>query len=68
MAFARSHDIPEKSVSCNFSNYGNMGCPTIFLNYQSWLESGAEFKKNEKLIFHAVGGGVSWAGICMEKV
>lgn len=66
-AFALNNRIPEDSIALNFEDYGNMGCPTVFLNYLQWTKN-RQFKKGDHLIFHAVGGGVSWAGISLRKI
>lgn len=70
-AVAQQCNIPNQSVARNFANFGNMGCPTVFLNYLNWISelnpSAEHFSKGDHLIFHAVGGGVSWAGMCLEK-
>lgn len=59
--------IDEACVAKNFRDYGNMGAPTVFINYQQWIQAQqTEFKPGEHLVFHAVGGGLSWAGICLE--
>jgi|GEM_PF-1937129 len=62
--------IPESAVAKNFQHYGNMGAPTVFINYYHWLQRAQQpdFQPGDKLIFHAVGGGLSWAGVCLEKV
>jgi 3-oxoacyl-[acyl-carrier-protein] synthase-3 len=66
---AQGAGIPESAVATNFKNYGNMGCPTIFINYaMNIADKNVKFKSGDKLVFHAVGGGLTWAGICLEKV
>lgn len=66
---ARSAGIDDQRVALNFRQYGNMGCPTVFINYLQWLNSSAsEFKPDDHLVFHAVGGGISWAGICARHL
>jgi 3-oxoacyl-[acyl-carrier-protein] synthase III len=64
---ATSCGIKEEVVAMNFEDMGNMGCPTIFINYHQWKKRGHHWNSKEKVIFHAVGGGLSWAGICLEK-
>lgn len=67
-AIAKTCGIPDESVARNFSRFGNMGCPTVFLNYQQWIQRKEHcFNPGDHLIFHAVGGGVSWAGICLVR-
>lgn len=65
---AQACAIPQISVALNFSGYGNMGCPTVFINYHEWLARGKVFHKGELMVLQAVGGGVSWAGMCLEYV
>ncbi|MCG8668386.1 MAG: hypothetical protein MI867_03165 [Pseudomonadales bacterium] len=68
-AISQSANIPTNNVALNFSHFGNMGCPTIFINYKNWIEKpSTSFKKNDYLVFHAVGGGISWAGICAQHL
>ncbi|OUR93569.1 hypothetical protein A9Q84_19060 [Halobacteriovorax marinus] len=68
LAFAKSAGIKEENVALHFKDFGNMGCPTVFKNYKNWTEEkGKEFKSGETLVLHAVGGGISWAGICLRK-
>lgn len=62
---ASSCGIEDGAVAKNFKNYGNMGSPTIFINYKQWMENNV-FKPGEHLVLHAVGGGLSWAGMCLE--
>jgi 3-oxoacyl-[acyl-carrier-protein] synthase-3 len=69
VAFAKSQNIPDSAIAQNFKTFGNMGCPTVLLNYKAWSERDEHgFKKGDHLIFHAVGGGLSWAGIAMERI
>ena len=35
---ALQNNIPATSISTNIKDFGNMGCPTIFLNYKAWTE------------------------------
>ncbi len=66
---ARAGGIPNGAVAMNFADFGNMGCPTIFLNYAQWLASQpAAFRRGDVVVLHALGGGLSWAGICLEKI
>ncbi len=66
---AQGAGIPASAVATNFQNYGNMGCPTIFINYaMNIADKNVQFKKGDKLVFHAVGGGLTWAGICLERI
>jgi 3-oxoacyl-[acyl-carrier-protein] synthase III len=67
MQFAKEADIDETAIATNFEMYGNMGCPTIFINYESWIESGKKINKGESICFHAVGGGLSWASLILKK-
>ena len=64
---ARAFNIPETSIAMNFENYGNMGCPTIFINYEHWMKS-RTINPGEIVAYHAVGGGLSWAGLTMKRV
>jgi 3-oxoacyl-[acyl-carrier-protein] synthase III len=65
---ARACGIEDPAIARNFAGYGNMGCPTIFLNYERWKAAGPKpFKTGDIQVFHAVGGGLSWAGICLER-
>ncbi len=67
--FALAQEIPESSVALNFRDYGNMGCPTVFINYAQWMQNREnDFSRGDKLVLHAVGGGLSWAGLCLERV
>jgi 3-oxoacyl-[acyl-carrier-protein] synthase-3 len=67
-AFAKSAGIKDENIALNFKDFGNMGCPTIYFNYKNWVEnSGRDFKSGETLVLHAVGGGISWAGIALRK-
>lgn len=61
--------IEDHAVAKNFKHYGNMGAPTIFINYKHWMDANQpSFKQGEHMIFHAVGGGLSWAGLCLERM
>lgn len=64
--FALDCGIPDEAIMTNFVNFGNMGCPTIFINYYQHREK-MSFKKGDRLLFHAVGGGLSWASMVLEK-
>ena len=67
--FAQICGIPDESIALNFRDFGNMGCPTVFINYHQWQQKRQDaFKIGDKMILHAVGGGLSWAGLCLEKV
>lgn len=66
-AIAAACGIPDSAVAKNFREFGNMGAPTVFINYFESLKRGErEFKAGDHLIWHAVGGGLSWAGLCLE--
>ncbi|HVK61277.1 MAG TPA: 3-oxoacyl-[acyl-carrier-protein] synthase III C-terminal domain-containing protein [Bdellovibrionales bacterium] len=66
---AEGAGIPAASVATNFKTYGNMGCPTIFINYAiNIAQKNVQFKTGDKMILHAVGGGLTWAGLCLERV
>lgn len=66
-AVAASCQIDPAAVAKNFAEYGNMGCPTVFINYHRWVNrAGHAFNSGDCLVLHAVGGGVSWAGVCLE--
>lgn len=68
-AVAQACSIDESAVAKNFSDYGNMGCPTVFINYHQWVNRNAHrFNSGDCLVLHAVGGGVSWAGVCLERL
>lgn len=68
-AIANHCDINPNSVARCFADYGNMGAPTVFVNYHNWVNRPEhQFQNGDNLIFHAVGGGVSWAGLCLEYV
>lgn len=67
LALAQSQGIKEESTALNFTQYGNMGCPTIFINQYFWQKSGHKWSPGETLVFHAVGGGFSWAAYAMRK-
>lgn len=69
LAVARSAGINEQRVALNFRQFGNMGCPTVFINYLQWLNQGStNIRPDDHLVFHAVGGGISWAGICAQRL
>lgn len=58
----------EHTARC-FADYGNMACPTVFVNYYHWIARDRhEFNVGDYLVFHAVGGGVSWAAMSLEYV
>ncbi len=66
---ALSYGIPEEALLENFKNYGNIGAPSLFLNQlNQMVEKGKEFQKGDIVVYHAVGGGLSWASICLEKL
>ena len=66
-AVANHCDINPDNVARSFAEYGNMGAPTVFVNYHDWVNRpGHHYQKGDNLVFHAVGGGVSWAGLCLE--
>ena len=64
--FAKSAQVPDAAIYENFRHFGNMGCPTVLLNYQS--RPSPEFKSGDVLVFQAVGGGISHAALCLERV
>lgn len=69
VAIARQCGIVDDAVARNFADYGNMGCPTVFINLHQWLlQPQHQFARGDCLVLHAVGGGVSWAGMCLERV
>lgn len=69
LALALASGIREEAVAKNFKNYGNMGSPTIFINYHEWIKNPSHsFAQGDYLVFHAVGGGISWASLCLQKV
>ena len=60
--------IRPEAVAKNFSHYGNMGSPTVLINYHQWINRAEhEFNSGDTLVFHAVGGGISWAGFCLTR-
>lgn len=68
-AVAQFCGIADDAVAKNFSHFGNMGCPTVFINYHQWINRAAHaFNAGDCLVFHAVGGGVSWAAVCLERL
>lgn len=68
-AVAAACRINDAAVAKNFADFGNMGCPTVFINYHQWVNRpGHAFNSGDCLVLHAVGGGVSWAGICLERL
>jgi 3-oxoacyl-[acyl-carrier-protein] synthase-3 len=67
-AIAEACGISERATAMNFADFGNMGCPTVFLNYERFLEARPGFAIGDVLVLHAVGGGISYAGICLEKI
>jgi 3-oxoacyl-[acyl-carrier-protein] synthase-3 len=67
-AFAEACGVPSGAIAKSFAEYGNMGCPTVFVNYLGMLRRGPAFRVGDVLVLHAVGGGVSYAGICLEKI
>ncbi|MBL6989192.1 MAG: hypothetical protein ISR65_05415 [Bacteriovoracaceae bacterium] len=67
--FAKSQNIPDEAIALNFKDYGNMGCPTVFINYWQWINRpDHKYAVGDNLVIHAVGGGLSWAGICLTKI
>lgn len=67
-AVAKTCHIEAPAVAKNFTHFGNMGSPTVFINYHQWIKHQHKVvNPAENLIFHAVGGGLSWAGICLNK-
>ncbi|MBK9294997.1 MAG: hypothetical protein IPM57_11260 [Oligoflexia bacterium] len=67
LEFAKSCKIAEAAVLNTFKKYGNIGCPGVFLNY---LERKDDFKpgKDDYIVFQAVGGGLSWASLLIQKL
>ena len=64
---AKACGISSDAVAKNIEQYGNMGCPTAFINYHEWFKKGQHVPASgDALILHAVGGGVSWAGVCLQ--
>jgi len=64
---AEANNINEAAMAFNFELFGNMGSPTLFINYENRVkQQGITFSKGEHLLFHVVGGGISWAGLCLE--
>jgi len=64
--FAKSGQVPDAAIYENFRRFGNMGCPTVLLNYQS--RPLPTYAKGDVLLFHAVGGGISHAALCLERM
>jgi 3-oxoacyl-[acyl-carrier-protein] synthase III len=67
-AFARACGIRDAAIAMSFAELGNMGSPTVFINYLRHVGSVDDFRIGDVLVFHAVGGGISYAGICLERV
>ncbi len=67
LEFALKCGIPDAAIHLNFSEFGNMGCPTVFVNFEQ-SRCHDTFVKGDRMIFHAVGGGISWAGLLQEKL
>lgn len=65
--FARSCGIAESAILNSFKKYGNIGCPSVFLNY---FDRASNFRPQpgDKIVFQAVGGGLSWASLLVEKL
>lgn len=60
--------IRSEAVAKNFGRFGNMGSPTVLINYHQWVNRPEHaFNSGDTLVFHAVGGGISWAGMCLQK-
>lgn len=67
-AVASACGIDDTAVARNFARFGNMGCPTVFINYHQWIQQpDHRFNSGDCLVLHAVGGGVSWAGVCLQR-
>lgn len=66
LAVALAAKIPCEKVALNFRQFGNMGSPTIFVNLHDWLAK-QPVRTDDHLVLHAVGGGISWAGICLQR-
>lgn len=65
---AMAGGIAAESVAKNFKTFGNMGSPTVLINYHQWVNRPQhQFNSGDHLVFHAVGGGISWAGLCLQK-
>lgn len=64
---AMAGGISADAVAKNFKDFGNMGSPTVLINYHQWVNRAAhQFNPGDHLVFHAVGGGISWAGMCLQ--
>lgn len=60
--------VGSSAVAKNFRQFGNMGSPTVLINYHQWINRPEhQFSSGDTLVFHAVGGGISWAGMCLQK-
>lgn len=57
--------LSDSVIARNFRHYGNMGSPTVFLN---WHNNHKSVASGEHVVIHAVGGGISWAGLCQQKL
>lgn len=67
-AIAAAAGIRPETVAKNFARFGNMGSPTVLINYHQWIKRpDHRFAPGEHLVFHAVGGGISWAGMCLQR-
>lgn len=65
--FANEAGISEEAVLENFSSYGNIGCPSVFLTYHDCFSLSKFSEPKQTLMFHAVGGGQSWASLILRK-
>lgn len=66
-AVARACGIPDGAVARSFASHGNMGCPTVFVNYAKWLAARpGPIGPGDRVVFHAVGGGLSWAALLID--
>lgn len=69
VALAKAGGIREEAIARNFSHFGNMGSPTVFINYYHWVNRAEHrFHPGDHLVIQAVGGGISWAGLCLQYV
>lgn len=66
-AIALAGGIPAAAIAKNFERFGNMGAPTVLINYYQWINRPEhKFASGDHLVWHSVGGGISWAGLCLQ--
>jgi 3-oxoacyl-[acyl-carrier-protein] synthase III len=60
-AYAQAVGIGPEAVYDAFTDYGNIGCPSVFLAFHQNKTRG------QTTMFHAVGGGQSWASVVLKE-